>query len=87
MGMSEDLKGEKGGIHVADGGLDTGVPDLDGDDGVELSDCGLEGDEERVFVGEDSEEAVLYSHGDAGGEGFFVGHEPVFLLGGLVWRR
>ena len=81
------VTGWKNNVHVPDGGLDTCIPNLDGDDRVELSDGSLEGDEKSVFVREHAEEAILDTHGDACGQGLLWGHKPVFLLCGLIYRQ
>ena len=57
---------EGGDVHGAECGMDCSAADLDGDDGIEEPDGGLEGSEEGVLVTEYAKDAVLYAETDAG---------------------
>ena len=53
-------------LHGGDGGVDRRAADLDGDDGVEGADGGLEGLEVAVLVREDTEVARVDAQTDSG---------------------
>lgn len=56
------------------------APDLDGDDGVEDADSGLEGLEVAVLIGEDAEVVVGNAEADAGVNVLLGGLEPCVTL-------
>ena len=53
--VDDDLRRKWENVRSANGSDHTGIPDFDGDDGVEFSNCLLERYEQNIFVGEDSE--------------------------------
>lgn len=69
-----------GNSHSAEGSMDGGAADLDGDDGVERADGGLEGREEVVLVREDAEVAGLDAQADTGGDVLLGRLEPRVAL-------
>ena len=60
--------------------MDRGAADLDGDDGVEDADGGLEGDEVAVLVGEDAEVVVRHAETHSGVDVLLRGLEPRLAL-------
>ena len=55
-------------VHGREGGVDGGAAHLDGDDGVEGADCGLEGLEVAVLVRQDAKVASVDAETDSGVE-------------------
>jgi hypothetical protein len=73
--------------HFANGCGDRSASDFDGDDGVESSNCSLEGNEGRVLVGKDAKVAILDAETDASGDDVLGGQEPVVRLRGFIWEK
>jgi hypothetical protein len=69
-------EGECEDLHGADGSIDRGAPELDGDDGVEDLHRGLERLQEVVLVREPAEAAGLDTEADAALDVLLLGLEP-----------
>jgi len=50
----------------------------------EAANCGVERNQGRVFVSENTEKSILYTHGDTCGNRLLEWYEPIILLGALI---
>ena len=71
----------EGDVHLGEGSVDRGTPDLDRDGGVEDAYGGLERLKAEVLVGEDTVLAIVDAEGDTDRNVVLVGAEPGIALG------